>query len=533
VLVVGLGPVGSAAANIAGALGLSCLGVDASQSVFGLPRAIHYDAEIMRIFQSVGLAGQIEAISRVTRGSVHLGVDGEPIRDFRVEPARGHFGWYPHYLFHQPQLDQLLREEAQERPGVDILLGWECTHVVQDADGVEAWLSDPSGARRRVRARHLIACDGASSRVRSQLGIELFDYGFEEPWLVVDLLVPSEELGPDYMVAHCDPSRPVVHVPAPGRHRRWEFMLLPGETAAEMAEPARALELVGAAAPWLDVTSSELVRSAVYVFHGLVARTWSEGRVMLAGDAVHQTPPFYGQGMCHGIRDVHNLLWKLAMIRSGEASPALLATYQREREPHVRTVIEAAVENGRYICVLDPEEARRRDEEYRRRASDGTDVRSWRGVIPGLEAGLIHAGAEPSPAVGALLPQPRVRDGDGAWALLDEMLGARFAIVGIGAVRASLRARFEDELDGVVISVARPGEPVADTDRVEAEPGLLRAWFEDHDCTWAIVRPDRYVFGVASRSDELETLIEELQRMLGATPSAADEDEELTQLSSR
>jgi 3-(3-hydroxy-phenyl)propionate hydroxylase len=514
VLVIGLGPVGSTAANIAGALGLSCLGVDASESVFGLPRAIHFDADVMRIFQSIGLAEEIEAISRVTQGSVHLGADGEPIRDFRVPQTKGQLGWYPHYLFYQPELDQLLRDRASSRPGVETLLGWRCTRIDQDADGVIGYLEHPSEGKRHVRAHHLIACDGASSAIRSQFGIELFDYDFEEPWLVVDLLVPSEDMGPNHMVAHCDPSRPLVYIPGPGRHRRWEFMLLPGESAAEMSDRTRSLELVEAASPWLDVADAELVRSAVYVFHGLVARTWSVGRVMFAGDATHQTPPFYGQGMCHGIRDVHNLLWKLALVAHNQAAPALLDTYQREREPHVKAVIEAAVENGRYVCVLDVDEARRRDEEYRAKVLEGTDVRSWRGIIPGLHAGLLDLGSIDSPAVGELIPQPRLRDGDGNWRLLDDLLGAQFAIVGIAEVSDSLRAQFEDELGGTVVTIRGDGEAPSEAAYVEAEPGLLASWFADHDCRWAVVRPDRYVFGVAGEPSELRSMADGLRETL-------------------
>lgn len=522
VLVIGLGPVGSTAANIAGALGLSCLAVDPSESVFGLPRAIHFDAEVMRVFQSLGLAEEIEAKSRVTEGSIHFGADGEPIRDFRVEQSKGQFGWYPHYLFYQPQLDQLLRDRAAERPGVETLLGWRCTRVDQDADGVVAQLAHTGGGTRRVRARHLVACDGASSPIRAQLGIELSDYGFEEPWLVVDVRVPAADLGPNYMEAHCDPARPAVYVPGPGRHRRWEFMLLPGEDPAAISDPARALELVSAASPWVELADAELIRSAVYVFHGLVARTWSVRRVLLAGDAVHQTPPFYGQGMCHGIRDVYNLLWKLAAIRRGEAGPALLETYQSEREPHVKAVIGAAVENGRYICLLDPEEARRRDAEYRVQALEGTDVKTWRGIIPPLEAGLLDPGIRPSPAVGSLLPQPRVRDDDSGWCLLDDLLGPRFAIVGADPVPDQVRSRFEEQLGGVVA-----------TGLDEAEPALLAAWFPDHECRWAVVRPDRYVFGVADRPAELARLVEALRKLLAGEQPATGAGEGVPQLSSR
>lgn len=511
VLVVGLGPVGSTAANLAGRLGLDCVGVDSSPSVFGLPRAVHFDADVMRIFQSIGLAEEIAAICRPASGSLHLGADGEPIRDFRVEPRTGDLGWYPHYMFFQPRLDQLLRDAAAARPGVELRLGWRCERFRQDGDGVVAVLSDPAGAEREVRARYLIGCDGASSTVRHGLGVELDDFGFEEDWIVVDMLVPDDGLGPDHMVTTCNPARPLVYVPGPGNHRRWEFMVLAGEDPEQLSDPARMREIIDPATPWLG--EAEVLRSAVYTFHGLVAKSWRDGAVFLAGDAAHQTPPFYAQGMCHGIRDVRNLLWKLALVIAGDAGPDLLRTYQAERAPHVGAIIEAAVENGRYICMVDPEMARRRDAHYREKMRNGTDLGTFRGVIPALEAGLLDGGAPGAEPVGRLFPQPLVRDGGGRERLLDEVLGAGFAIVTRDDALTP-PAWFAAELGGTVVLVGDPGEPVPGAERVVEAGDLVAGWFERHGCEWAVVRPDRYVFGLGAGAEALEALLAGLREAL-------------------
>lgn len=504
VLVVGLGPVGSTAANLAGSLGLDCVGVDLSPQVFGLPRAIHFDADVMRIFQAVGLADAVSDICRPGSGSLHLGADGEPIRDFRVVGATGEQGWNPHYMFYQPELDQLLRDGAAARPGVQLLLGWGCERLGQDGDGVVATLRHPSGERREVRARYLIGCDGASSTVRRQIGVKLHDFGFEEAWIVVDMRVGSADLGPDHFVTRCDPQRPLVYAPGPGNHRRWEFMVLPGEDPEEMSRPARMREIIEPTAPWLG--EPEVVRSAVYTFHGLVAESWSDGAVFLAGDAAHQTPPFYAQGMCHGIRDVRNLLWKLAAVIRGDAERSLLDTYEAERVPHVDAIIEAAVENGRYICMLDPELAARRDASYRKMMAEATDVGSFRGVIPGLGAGLLDDRAPRSTAVGQVFPQPLVRDRDGRPRLLDELLGPGFSLVAAGEAPSPAAAGLLEEIGATT---------------VVDEDGLLGPWFEEHGCEWALVRPDRYLFGTAAEPLELEALIARLGEMLRGERSFA------------
>jgi 3-(3-hydroxy-phenyl)propionate hydroxylase len=497
-LVVGLGPVGATAANLAGVLGLDCVGVDVSPSVFGLPRAIHFDAEIMRVFQAIGLADEVGKICRPGSGSLHLGADGEPIRDFRVEPGRGELGWFPHYMFFQPQLDQLLRDAAAARPGVELVLGSRCESIEEDGAGVVAVLRDPSGGEREVRARYVIACDGASSTIRRGYGIGFEDFGFEEDWIVVDMMLPSADLGPDYMVTSCNPARPLVYVPGPGNHRRWEFMVLPGEDAAEMSEEHRMREIIEPSAPWLG--EAEVLRSAVYTFHGLVARSWREGSVFLAGDAAHQTPPFYAQGMCHGIRDVRNLSWKIAMVLRGEASPEVLRTYQAERVPHVSAIIEAAVENGRYICMVDPVEARRRDAHYREKLRLGTDVGSFRNVIPGLEAGLIDGEVSPEGAVGRQFPQPIVRtEGEGE-VLLDELLGPGFALV--------------DERGGRIVALSPTADEGGSITRIVDGTGPLESWFDRTGTEWCIVRPDRYVFAAGTGPERLRAALSRLRGTL-------------------
>lgn len=496
-IIIGLGPVGALAANLAGRLGLRTVALDAQLDVHALPRAITFDADAMRIFQGAGVVDDVLAITRTASGSVHLGADGQPIRDFRVSTQIGDLGWMPHYMFYQPELDGLLRRRAAELGCVDVRLGWRCDGIVNRSDGVEVTVRSNDGTTQVLDSCFALACDGASSQTREQLGIKLFDYGFEEPWIVIDMLVPSENLGPDHMTMFCDPRRPGTYVPGPGRHRRWEFMVLPNERGEELRDAEAIRAMVGPVAPWLDLAQADLVRSAVYTFHGLVAAQWSQGRVFLAGDAVHQTPPFYGQGMCHGMRDVRNLLWKLQCVISGGADYRLLDTYQAEREPHVRAIVEAAIAAGRYICTLDPQLAARRDEEYRRQLRAGEDVGSFRNVIPGLTAGLLCPEADADSPVGKLFPQPWLEMGGREAIPLDELLGPGFAAVTTEHV--SLRDTwFTRALGGRIVSA----------------PAVLRPWFEQHRCAWALVRPDKYVFGVAADAEGFETITEHLREMM-------------------
>ena len=515
VVIVGMGPVGAAAANLAGRAGMRTLVVDKAADVHPLPRAIHFDADVMRVLQAVGLADAIAPIVRPYRGAVHLGVDGEPIRDFRVESTPGPQGWHPHYAFYQPEFEQVIRDAAVADPNVTCRLETEVVATEQHGDHVEIEMRDAVGARTTARARYVIACDGASSRTRKSLGIKFFDYEFNEPWIIVDAFVPDAGMLEDYTVMWCDPARPGTYVPGPGRHRRWEFMLLEGETAQSMTTPEAIESLL---APVVSLVGLEIIRSAVYQFHGLIAERWRDGRILLAGDAAHQTPPFYGQGMCHGIRDVANLIWKLRIVLDHPEREALLDTYQIERQPHVKTIIDASVENGRYICMLDPDAARERDARLRARLAAGNDNTSFRSVIPGLVTGLL---SELNPAHaerGAPMPQPRVRIADGMSALLDDVVGPGFALLYTGAPASGADLAWFTSMGwpSLLVAADRTEPHCALADGViEDSLGTLAEWFKKNEVSAVLLRPDRYVYGVAEGTDAADRLLGDFRRQFG------------------
>lgn len=511
VLIAGMGPVGASAAIFAGQAGLSTCVVDKSPDVFPLPRATHFDAEIMRLFQRAGLVDVIGPLVTTFNGGLHLGADGNPIRDFRVQAARNALGWFPHYTFLQPQLDQALREAAAGTDNVHCMLGDEVVSVVQSDDFVTVTLRRTDGSNAEIRARYVIACDGAASPIRKALGIALIDYGFEEPWIIVDVVVADPGKLADHSIMYCDPARPATYIPQPGNNRRWEFMLLDGETAEAMETRESIHQLLK---PHVDTDELEIVRSAVYRFHGLITSSWRNGRIFLAGDSAHQTPPFYGQGMCHGIRDAVNVIWKLELALRDTKYEKTLDTYAVERHPHVKAIIDASVENGRYICILDPDEARERDERLRERAAAGGDVTSFRSVIPGLESGILSANEHRER--GQLMIQPEVTFEGRQTALLDEALGRGFSLISRDYPIGEPELRwFRQELGGQVVMVDAQIDLVDMQDSsVGDHTGELRKWLTANGAAAVLVRPDRYVFGVIEEPSGIAKMINDLRYQL-------------------
>ncbi|HVY83673.1 MAG TPA: bifunctional 3-(3-hydroxy-phenyl)propionate/3-hydroxycinnamic acid hydroxylase [Caulobacterales bacterium] len=521
IVIVGLGPVGALAGNLAGAAGFKTLIVERADTPYLKPRAIVFDAEVMRIFNSVGLSENIAAATKPLEGSVYLGADRKPIRTFRTRPQAHGLEWRSTNLFYQPDLETILRAGLKRFANVTVLLEHEAGALRQDEASAHLVIrSLRDGQALEASCAYLLACDGASSGIRKQLGIALDDIGFEERWLVVDTLIdgpmrwpsayeiPSEVRNNQYSLMVCDPARPSTLIPGVGRHRRWELMLLAGESDEDAVSDNRLRELIGL---WIDPADVEIIRAAVYRFRALVAERWRAGRAFLMGDAAHQTPPFFGQGMCHGMRDAAQLLWRLKLVRDGLADAGTLDEYQLEREPHVRAIITASVAAGAAVCKLDPVEAAKRDADFRAaEAARGETTVAMADVVPPLAQGLI----DPRTG-GARFPDFAVRAPNGEPQRLDDLLGGGFAIVTIMSEAAEhLPPRWRDL--GARVLVVDDGNGVADVD------GRLARWFAEREAHWAIVRPDRYVYATGVDISDLASHVVHLLERLHERRTAHD-----------
>ena len=359
VAIVGYGPVGATLANLLGQSGISTLVLEREEAAYHLPRAVHFDDEVMRVFDTIGLAEAMEPTVHVSPGMRFMDAAGRCLLEWPRPKERTPQGWHASYRFHQPELECILRRGLQRFPSVSVRTRIEALAADEDADGVTVRCENlRTGLLERIRARYVVGCDGARSFIRRKIGETPDDIGFNEHWLVVDVLLnrPKPELG-DFSIQYCNPARSATYVRGTGNRRRWEIALHDDEDYADMARPERVWALL---APWVSPEEATLERAACYRFQSIVARPWRLGRLLLAGDAAHQTPPFLGQGMCAGIRDVANLAWKLERVLRGKDGDALLDSYETERAPHVREYIAMAVRLGGLINTKAMQAALRR-----------------------------------------------------------------------------------------------------------------------------------------------------------------------------
>ncbi|HZR72302.1 bifunctional 3-(3-hydroxy-phenyl)propionate/3-hydroxycinnamic acid hydroxylase [Bradyrhizobium sp.] len=493
VVIVGRGPVGSTLANLLGLCGLRTLVLEREAKAYHLPRAVHFDDECMRVFQTIGLGEAILPHVILSPGMRFVDAEGRLVLDWPRSRELTPMGWHLSYRFHQPDLEDVLNKGLERWSHIEVRNRCDVFAIDQDHTGARVRYEDLcTGQLVEVRCAYVVGCDGARSLVRRFIGAGMDDLGFHERWLVVDVLLRGErpDLG-DYSVQFCNPQRPATYIRGTGRRRRWEITVRPDEDALLAAQPGRVWELLS---PWLKANEAEIERAAVYTFHSAIAQQWRSGRLLLAGDSAHQTPPFLGQGMCAGIRDAANLAWKLDYVLQGKAAPDLLDTYQSERAPHVREFIELAIRLGGLINTKAVEAALATGIPH----DDGPlklEVRK-----PRLGPGLAFSNTALS---GTLAPQFGLPNNGRS----DDRVGYRFALLCKSGCGAALLQQHHPELAGIEVL------------RGEEATGL-EAWLEEQGLTAALVRPDRHILGTAQTETDVPALLSSLP-FSTAIPSAA------------
>jgi 3-(3-hydroxy-phenyl)propionate hydroxylase len=487
VLVVGAGPTGLAVATLLAQHGVASTVVDRHEAPYPQPRAVHLDGESVRILQRIGVAEGFAAISRPAAGLRLLDARLRPFAEFRRDPGPGPHGHPEANLFDQPDLEALLRANLARRsprPAVTLRGGLAVTAVAPDGDGARVALRDlRTGATSHLHAAAVLGCDGADSFVRRAIGARLRDLRFTERWLVVDVRCrrPLDRWGGVDQV--CSPRRAATFLHLTGDRYRFEFRLHPGETG----------DLADLTAPWLgDVPPAEweVLRCAEYVFSARIADRWRRGRTLLLGDAAHLTPPFVGQGLGAGLRDAHNLAWKLAAVLHGEAGDDLLDTYQAERAPQAEATIRVAIRAGRAMTGgQDVAAAVRRPLAAALLRLPGAEARVLRGTAVRYPPGpWVDRRTHRRDLPGTLCPQPLVRV-DGRVRRLDDVLGPGWALLAAGAVDPGLRERAR-ALGAVTV---RPAGSGTGAGTVVADDGALAAWLDRGRATAVLLRPDRVV----------------------------------------
>ena len=498
VAVIGAGPTGLTLASLLGLAGVHVVLIERNESTVQAPRAVSIDDESLRTMQAAGMVETLTKDMALDYGSYYLTPAGKCF--VRVEPTTREYGYPRRNAFHQPKLEATLRDGLARFPNVRTLFRHSCETMQEDAHGVTLTLQGPEGAAKTIRAKYLAGCDGAHSAVRKTIGATLSGATYQQRWLIVDLGATKERLRQTRVL--CDPARPAICLPGPGNTRRYEFMLADHEDDATASSPEFVAKLLAASGPDAD---APVVRRQVYTFHARMVDRWNTARIYLAGDAAHLTPPFAGQGMNSGVRDAHNLAWKLAEVVQGRLGPKLLETYQTERAPHAWALIQLAVKLGKVMMPSSPRQAFFVQNGFRALSL----VPSWQAYFaqmkykpkPFYQAGFFDPQGLPG-VVGRMLPQPLLDMKDGATRLMDDVIGNNFGLIAFGpnaehTARGAARCDFG--LQHLQLLAIVPSHLTLDPDpHLHATAGRdienrLAPFAPAGADSLFLVRPDRYV----------------------------------------
>ncbi|MCO6187859.1 bifunctional 3-(3-hydroxy-phenyl)propionate/3-hydroxycinnamic acid hydroxylase [Rhizobium sp. L1K21] len=517
ILIVGAGPTGLLLANLLGSMGVDTILVERNETTVQEPRAVSIDDESMRALQAAGLSAEISAITAKGYGSLYKGPSGKVFAE--VKPFVKEYGFDKRNAFEQPEFEATLRRALGRHGKVDARFGVTLTGFEQVEDHVVADMTE-NGRAYQLRVRYMVAADGGRSTVRKALGVVMEGSTFEEPWLIVDLATTRNRCF--HTEVFCDPKRSAISLPGPGGIRRYEFKLNAGETIEEAERETFARRLLGEVGPDRD---EPIRRQKVYTFHARIASRWRKGRVFLAGDAAHLTPPFAGQGMNSGLRDAHNLAWKLAEALTMADPEDLLDSYQTERKPHAWSMIELALRMGK---VMMPDSSVR-----------GMAIRTGFRLLglyspardyvaqmkykpkPKFMAGMIRRSANSAgaPAVGRMIPQPLVTQPDREEFLLDACLPDRPVVLIFDempdrVVSADLHARFSAAGAEIVGLTPEWMNPVQASFPILKDKSRFFSVPPFRDCLGhgLLLRRDRYVAAIEPVAT-LELLLPVIERL--------------------
>lgn len=351
IIIVGLGPTGGTLANLLALNDLSVLVLEKEASIYNLPRAVHFDDEIMRVFNTVGIRNKLSKKLIINKGTKFVDQNENLILDWPRPKVITENGFYPSYRFHQPDLERCLRSTLKKFKKVSIKQNANVEKIISKKEFVEVSYMDTNSKKKyQLKAKYIVGCDGGRSFVRQHINSDMEDLGFKQKWVVIDVILKSLNNSlPDRTIQYCNSDRPATYCRNVGRRRRWEVALKDDENFKTFFEEKNLWNFLS---QWIKKDEVVIERKAIYTFESAIAEKWKHERIFLAGDAAHLTPPFMGQGMCAGIRDVSNLAWKLSSSCRFGHNENLLQSYQTERAPNVRDYINTTMKMGELLNAI-------------------------------------------------------------------------------------------------------------------------------------------------------------------------------------
>lgn len=517
VIIVGGGPTGITAGLILGRYGVKTVIFDKLKDIFPHPRAAVFDDDIARVYQTASVAEDVLKVTAPSKGYQFLDQENNVMFSFKRTADRTLHGYPTSLVIRQPEVEEQLRKGLSKFESVSFYPNHEVIALEQTDTHVIVTVKDnDTKEEKKYEAKYLLAADGANSIIREIVGIERDDFGFQHPWFILDVKAPNGLNVTNINQQFCHPKRPCTFLYLGNNWYRFEIALLEGESQSTYKTDEQIKELLS---NWIDTSDIEIDRRIVYVFRSRIAKARKSGRVFLIGDAAHQMPPFLGQGLSSGARDAANIAWKIAHVLQHNVKEDILDTYESERLPHVKKIIQQAVQLGEIIQTDNQEIADFRDRLFK-----------FLNGIPNVSEALHNLQRSMSPIGEGFFhpsldgkdylpfPQPVVTLANGSEEKLDDVLGLGFALVASKYVNNTKFNQLKEKVEQLGLGkflkcIHLVDDTPANSDEVKEEAAMLDDWFNNNRVDVAIVRPDHYVYAKTS-ADQAEAILEDLKNAL-------------------
>ncbi|MDC3179560.1 bifunctional 3-(3-hydroxy-phenyl)propionate/3-hydroxycinnamic acid hydroxylase [Candidatus Pelagibacter sp.] len=480
IIIVGLGPAGGTLSNLLAMHGFSILILDREKSFYPLPRAVHFDDEIMRVFQTIGITKDFLKYTIINKGTKFVNSREKVILDWPRPKKITDNGWYPSYRFHQPDLEKQLRKKLKKYKKVFIEQNSEVKKITNSKNHVDIVYKNTRNHKEYyVRSKYLVGCDGANSVTRKQMKTKMDNLGFTQKWAVVDLILKKKKNNlPDRTIQYSNPKQPATYCRNVGKRRRWEFAIKKNQSDKKVLTENYIWNFLK---PWLNKSEAIIERKTIYQFESAIARKWRKGRIFIAGDAAHLMPPFMGQGMCAGIRDASNLAWKIATCLRVKHNDTFLNTYQTERSLNVKEYIETTMRMGEFVNAA---ESIQITDNIR---SDNKGIKSMQSIRPKMGKGL---GNLKDKNRGKIFPQFKLNK--------NRSLDDNFSKKGILILSPDIKTKVSKNYSLVNSKKFKK----------------LSIYLKNINTKAIIVRPDRFILGSASSNHEINLLLKKYSAIL-------------------
>ena len=514
VAIVGFGPAGEMLASLLGQQGHSIVVFDKFPEPYGLPRMSTLDGEIARVLQHASDPNAALAESLPQRTVELWGADGEKKGFFDWNYKRG--GHWSHLSLHQPNIERAMEERIAEHPNVEVRWGRKVTEL--QADGALYSLTTrPSGDSGQadsgdagvetITAKYVVGMDGTNGFVRDAIGIDVeVLHHHDDRWILTDydVVKPLPNDLEHRIYFDLDYDQPYFFAPNGVGRVRTDVRMLPDDDAETEGVEERGLDFLEkrVGIPRDHVRQS---RRKIYSFRSQIASGMRRGNVFIGGDSAHAMTPYMGQGACCAMRDSANLSWKLDLVLRGLVDESILDTYETERLGHSRFFVEGSLAAYKMVNPASPEEAAGRDGFLK---STGGNVTP---PIPPLRDGILRktVDGEYGSEAGAVAPQGVVEIG-GQQALLDDIIGSGFHLISTLDLEEALGAERVSRLDELGVKRVKVG---GDGGAVDAD-STYADYFDRHNATTLLSRPDVYVFGISSGVPDSVALVDDLLAQL-------------------